>query len=78
LPHLRASAGILLLLGQIKTQNNLKQLPLWPALLSDCFFTFLIHLSFSLFNLSRFDEATSPEVTMTESHSQRDEKKQPE
>src|SRR6266567_8943991 len=64
---LRASAGILLLLCQIKTSDNQKQLPLWPALLSDCFLIFLIHFSFSLLNLCGFDEPTPLGVSMTES-----------
>ena len=55
--------------------GNQKQAVAWAALLSDFPLLFLTRfcfalsrLSFSLFNLSQFDEPTQPEVTMTESH----------
>ncbi len=67
-------AGKRLSPGFGKVQGNQEQSAARAALASDrtgmlltpCFF--LSSLSFSRFNLSRFDEATSPEVTMTESH----------
>jgi len=67
-------AGKRLSPGFGKVQGNQEQSAARAALASDrtgmlltpCFF--LSSLSFSRFNLCRFDEATSPEVTMTESH----------
>jgi len=60
---------------QAQVPGNQKQAVAWAALLSDFPLLFLTRfcfalsrLSFSLFNLSQFDEPTQPEVTMTESH----------
>jgi hypothetical protein len=66
-------AGKLLSPGFGKVQGNQEQSAARAALASDrtcmlltpCFF--LSSLSFSRFNLSRFDEPTQAEVTMTES-----------
>lgn len=59
---------------QAQVPGNQKQAVAWSALLSDFPLLFLTRfcfalsrLSFSLFNLSRFDEPTSLAVTMTES-----------
>jgi hypothetical protein len=60
---------------QLKVPGNQKQAVAWAALLSAFPLIFLTRfclslsrLSFSLFNLSQFDEPTPPEVSMTESH----------
>src|SRR5207248_3598563 len=74
LPRTRASVGNHSFKARAKTRRHQKHSATWAALAFDgplllfTRFYFLFHLNLPLFNPCYFDEATSPGVTMTVSH----------
>ena len=74
LPRTRASVGNHGFKARAKTRRHQKHSATWAALAFDgplllfTRFYFLFHLNLPLFNPCYFDEATSPGVTMTVSH----------